>query len=180
MPHKNNLLRKASILQELCIKHNIKLSLAESCTGGMLSSIITSIPGSSKYFSYSLVTYSNEAKIKLLNIQSDIIHKFGAVSSECALAMSRGALNIMHNDLPSITLSITGIAGPGGAINDKKVGLVYIAIAYNEKLRNLMPVPSNKNFVVKNYNFTGDREEIRISSCNAALDHLIESLSTDL
>jgi nicotinamide-nucleotide amidase len=112
-------------------KKKIKISIAESCTGGLLSSSITSISGSSKIFSMGLVTYSNRAKIKLLKIPKQILKKNGAVSIECCLAMVNSLSKISKS---KICISITGIAGPKGGSNKKPVGLVYIAIKVDKKV----------------------------------------------
>jgi len=106
-------------------KKKLTISLAESCTGGMLSSQITSINGSSKVFSLGLITYSNEAKKNVLKIPVKIIKKYGAVSLQCCLAMVKNLSKISKS---SICVSITGIAGPSGGSKKKPVGLVYIGI----------------------------------------------------
>ena len=130
-----NLLRKL-------IKKKLKISLVESCTGGMLASTITSISGASKVFSLGLVTYSNQAKIKLLKVNKNIIKKHGAVSSECCEAMVK---NLAKISKAQINISITGIAGPKGGSRIKPVGLVYIGI---KKGKNII---INKNlFKTKN------------------------------
>ena len=113
-----------SLVKKL-IKKKLKISFAESCTGGLLSSSITSISGSSKIFNLGLVTYSNQAKVKFLKINKNIIKKYGAVSHECCLAMVNNLSKISKAD---INVSITGIAGPKGGTKQKPVGLVYIGI----------------------------------------------------
>ena len=112
-------------------KKRLKISFAESCTGGMLASKITSISGSSKIFGLGLVTYSNQAKIKLLKINKNIIKKYGAVSHECCLAMVK---NLSKISKTNINVSITGIAGPTGGTKQKPVGLVYIGIKKGNKI----------------------------------------------
>jgi len=102
-----------------------KISFAESCTGGMLSSTITSISGSSKIFNLGLITYSNKAKIDILKVPKKIITKYGAVSNECCLSMVKNLSKISKAD---ISVSITGVAGPNGGTKLKPVGLVYIGI----------------------------------------------------
>tara|TARA_Y100000022_G_C13004515_1_gene263864 strand:- start:19 stop:480 length:462 start_codon:yes stop_codon:yes gene_type:complete len=114
------------------IKKKLKISLAESCTGGLLASSITSIDGSSKIFNLGLVTYSNQAKIKLLKINKNIIKKYGAVSHECCLAMVN---NLSKISKANINVSITGIAGPMGGTKQKPVGLVYIGIKKGNKIQ---------------------------------------------
>jgi nicotinamide-nucleotide amidase len=99
---------------------------AESCTGGLVAALLTSIPGSSDVVERGFVTYSNEAKIELLGVPADIIAQYGAVSAPCAEAMARGALAHSRAD---VAVSVTGIAGPGGGSAEKPVGLVYLAVA---------------------------------------------------
>lgn len=113
-------------------KKKLKISFAESCTGGLLASSITSINGSSKIFGLGLVTYSNQAKIKLLKINKNIIKKYGAVSHECCLAMVK---NLSKISKTNINVSITGIAGPTGCTKQKPVGLVYIGIKKGNKIQ---------------------------------------------
>ena len=115
---------------KLLSKKKLKISFAESCTGGLLSSTITSISGSSKVFSLGLVTYSNKSKIKILKIPKKIIKKYGAVSHETCYLMAK---NLNKLSGTNISLSITGIAGPKGGTKDKPVGLVYIGIFKSNK-----------------------------------------------
>ena len=112
------------------IKKNLKISFAESCTGGMLASSITSISGASKIFNIGLITYSNQAKIKFLKVNKNIIKNYGAVSHECCLAMVN---NLSKISKANINVSITGIAGPKGGSKQKPVGLVYIGIKKGSK-----------------------------------------------
>ena len=109
----------------ILIKRNITISVAESCTGGMLSSKFTSISGSSKIFKMGLVTYSNESKINILKIPKKTIEKYGAVSVQCCLAMVNNLSKISKS---KISIAITGIAGPKGGTKNKPVGLVYIGL----------------------------------------------------
>ena len=118
-------------LHKKLIKKNITLSIAESCTGGLLSSKFTRLNGSSKYFQMGLVTYSNKAKIKILKVNKRIINKFGSVSPECCKAMVKGLSKISKS---KINVSITGIAGPKGGTKDKPIGLVYIGLKKGKKL----------------------------------------------
>jgi len=111
-------------------KKKLKISFAESCTGGLLASTITSISGASKIFDLGLVTYSNQAKIKFLKVNKNIIKKHGAVSHECCLAMVN---NLSKISKANINISITGIAGPNGGTKLKPVGLVYIGIKKGNK-----------------------------------------------
>ena len=116
---------------KLLSKKKLKISFAESCTGGLLSSSITSIAGSSKVFTLGLVTYSNQAKIKVLKVPKKIITKYGAVSYETCLTMVK---NINKIAKTNISLSITGVAGPKGGTKLKPVGLVYIGIKKSNKI----------------------------------------------
>tara|TARA_Y100001960_G_C14568357_1_gene774447 strand:+ start:279 stop:749 length:471 start_codon:yes stop_codon:yes gene_type:complete len=116
---------------KLLSKKRLKISLAESCTGGLLSSAITSISGSSKVFTLGLVTYSNQAKIDILKVPKRIIIKYGAVSYETCLSMVKNLSKISKTD---ISVSITGVAGPKGGTKTKPVGLVYIGIKKGNKI----------------------------------------------
>jgi nicotinamide-nucleotide amidase len=112
-------------------RKKLKISFAESCTGGLLSSAITSVNGSSKVFSMGLVTYSNQAKITVLKVHKNIIKKYGAISIQCCLAMVHNLSKISKS---KICISITGIAGPNGGSKKKPVGLVYIGIKIDKKV----------------------------------------------
>ena len=112
-------------------RKKLKISLAESCTGGMLSSTITSVSGSSKVFTMGLVTYSNQSKTSILKVPQKIIKKYGAVSVQCCLAMVNNLAKISKS---KVCVSITGIAGPKGGSNQKPVGLVYIGIRAGKKV----------------------------------------------
>tara|TARA_B110001452_G_scaffold195555_1_gene165546 strand:- start:784 stop:1242 length:459 start_codon:yes stop_codon:yes gene_type:complete len=119
------------ILVKKLIKKNLKISFAESCTGGMLASSITSVDGSSKIFNLGLITYSNRSKINILRIKNNIIKKYGAVSAECCKAMVQ---NLSKISKAQINVSTTGIAGPGGGSKEKPVGLVYIGVQKGKKI----------------------------------------------
>ena len=121
----------ANKLVKKLIQKKLKISFAESCTGGMLSSTITSISGSSKVFNLGLITYSNKAKIDILKVPKKIISKYGAVSNECCLSMVQ---NLSKISKANISVSITGVAGPNGGTKLKPVGLVYIAIKMGNKI----------------------------------------------
>ena len=111
-------------------RKNLKLAVVESCTGGLLASTITSIDGASKVFNLGLVTYSNQAKIKILKVNKNIIKKYGAVSHECCSSMVK---NLSMISRANINVSITGIAGPKGGTKQKPVGLVYIGVIKGKK-----------------------------------------------
>ena len=121
-------------------RKKLKISITESCTGGMLSSAITSVSGSSKVFNLGLVTYSNESKIKVLKVSKKIIRKYGAVSEQVCKAMVK---NLNKISKTNISISITGIAGPGGGTKIKPVGLVYVGIKKDNKIL-------IKKFLIKN------------------------------
>jgi nicotinamide-nucleotide amidase len=118
-------------LVKLLTKKKLTVSFAESCTGGLLASSITSISGSSKVFNMGLVTYSDNAKVKLLKVPKKTISKFGAVSYETCISMVKSLSKISKSN---ISISITGIAGPNGGTKEKPVGLVYIGLKKGSKI----------------------------------------------
>ena len=126
-------------------RRRMKLAIAESCTGGMLSSGITSVSGSSKIFTMGLVTYSNQAKTSILKVPQKIIKKYGAVSVQCCLAMVNNLSKISKS---KVCVSITGVAGPKGGSKRKPVGLVYIGIKFGKKV-----IVNKCNFRNKGRNF---------------------------
>ena len=137
-------------------KKKLKISFAESCTGGMLASSITAIRGSSKIFTLGLITYSNQSKINILKVKRNIIIKHGAVSYETCLSMVKN-LSLMSKT--HISVSITGVAGPGGGTKSKPVGLVYIGVKKGKKI------------LIKKYLFKSKkRKVIQRSSVNKALN----------
>ena len=119
------------LLHNKLIKKKLTISVAESCTGGLLAHNLTKLANSSKYFKMGLTTYSNQAKTKILKINKNIINKYGAVSYECCKAMVQNLSKISKS---KINVSITGIAGPGGGSKEKPVGLVYIGIIKGKTL----------------------------------------------
>ena len=119
------------ILHKKLIKKKLTISVAESCTGGLLAHNLTKLANSSKYFQMGLTTYSNQAKIKILKVNKNIIKKYGAVSKECCKSMVQNLSKISKSN---INVSITGIAGPGGASKNKPIGLVYIGIKKGKTL----------------------------------------------
>tara|TARA_B110000438_G_C15455111_1_gene496324 strand:- start:112 stop:585 length:474 start_codon:yes stop_codon:yes gene_type:complete len=132
----------ANKLVKKLIEQKLKISFVESCTGGLLSSTITSVSGSSKVFDLGLITYSNKTKINILNVPKKIINKYGAVSNECCLSMVKNLDKISKAD---ISVSITGIAGPKGGTKLKPVGLVFIGIKKRNKIIVLRNFFNNKN-----------------------------------
>ena len=146
----------------LLTKKRLKISLAESCTGGLLSSSITSISGSSKVFTFGLVTYSNQSKISILKVPINIIRKHGAVSYEACLSMVK---NLNKISKTNISLSITGIAGPKGGTKKKPIGLVFIGIK-----------KSNKTLVRKYLFKNKKRTSIQRAAVNKALSLILSIL----
>ena len=142
---------------KLLVNNNLKIAVAESCTGGMVSSALINYPGISLVFMEGCVTYSNEAKMMSLGVKEETLNTFGAVSEECAKEMAEG-VSKRHNT--NIGLSTTGIAGPEGGSEDKPVGLVYMGITINNKT------------IVKKYVFNGDRQQIRNRACKTLLNDL--------
>jgi PncC family amidohydrolase len=151
------------MIGDLLDKRKLTIATAESCTGGLISHLITNVPGSSKYFERGLIVYSNDAKMELLNVQKETIEKYGAVSSETASEMAEGIKSSARTDLG---LAVTGIAGPSGGTPDKPVGLVYIALAADQGIN------------VQKFQFDGEREDVKIQTAETALamllDHLIK------
>ena len=141
-------------------KKKINLSLAESCTGGMLAQHITSVSGASKVFKFSVVAYSNESKIKYLMVPYKLIKKYGAVSEECCSSMLNGLEKISKTRL---NVAITGVAGPSGGTKQKPVGLVFIGIKKNDKIK-------INRYLFKKQN----RESVRKNSVKKALDLIKE------
>ena len=171
----DTLLALASQLGVLLKQRGLKLALAESCTGGMASQYITAIAGSSAWFDRAFITYSNEAKIEMLQISAQTLANFGAVSEQTAHEMAMGALN---NSGADITASITGIAGPDGGTEDKPVGTVCFGFASKNKL--LIP-QTNPQVHVHTMRFTSSRDAIRKQSVTYTLETLITlTLSIDL
>jgi len=140
-------------------KKKLNLSVAESCTGGMLSQNITSVSGASKVFTFGIITYSNQSKIKYLKIPNRIIRKYGSVSEECCHYMVKNLAKISKT---KVSLAITGIAGPDGGTANKPVGLVFIGIKKKKKIK-------INEYLFKNKN----RESIRKNSVKKSLE-LIE------
>ena len=155
MPKISNIIRKLK-------RKKLKISVTESCTGGMLSSAITSVSGSSKVFSLGLVTYSNESKIKVLKVSKKIIRKYGAVSEQACKAMSE---NIARISKSNIAVSITGIAGPSGGSKKKPIGLVYVGVKKGNKI-------SIKKYLFKNKG----RSYIQRATVNKCLGLVLSTL----
>ena len=157
----NSFLPVLKKLKNILIKKKYTISTAESCTGGLLAGVITSIPGSSLIFQGSFVVYSNFQKVNLLKVDEKILEKFGAVSENCAVDMAE-KVKILTGS--SISLSTTGIAGPDGGTPEKPVGTVYSTIIINDFLKTYR------------YNFNGSRNYIRIKTVEATLNNLMNFL----
>ena len=119
------------IVGELLREKKLSLSTAESCTGGSIAALVTSVPGSSAYFNGGIVAYSNEVKMALLHVSAETLEKYGAVSRETVTEMARGAMKALKTDCAVAT---SGIAGPGGGSREKPVGTVWIAAAYKNEI----------------------------------------------
>ncbi|GMR05357.1 MAG: hypothetical protein BMS9Abin24_166 [Thermodesulfobacteriota bacterium] len=138
------------------------MAVAESCTGGLLGSMITGVPGSSEYFTGGVIAYSNEVKKRLLGVEAATLEKYGAVSSRTAKEMAEGVRRRLRADAG---VSITGIAGPGGGTARKPVGTVYIGVSTSKRTR------------VKKFYFEGSRKAVRKASALAAIGLLKEEIS---
>ena len=143
-----------------------KITTAESCTGGWLAKTLTDVPGSSEWFEYGFVSYSNNAKQNLLAVSAETLQKYGAVSAEAAEAMANGAL---LRSGAEVAVAITGIAGPDGGSADKPAGTVWFAWARR-----------GKDAISRCRRFDGDREAVRLQSVVAALAGLLELFDRDL
>ena len=146
-----------SVVGELLRRKGLTLSLAESCTGGLIAKLVTDVAGSSEYFLEGAVTYADAAKIRVLGVSPALLAEHGAVSSEIAMAMATGMRNNSGSD---IALAVTGIAGPGGGSAEKPVGTVFIALATAAGCR------------AQGYRFSGSRAEVRNSTAVTAIDWL--------
>ena len=143
------------------MKKGFTLAVAESCTGGLLGSVITSVPGSSSFFLGGVVSYSNAAKENILNVKLSTMIENGAVSEETAVEMAEGARELFGSD---VAVSITGVAGPGGGTAAKPVGLVWIGISVKEGTS------------AKRFDFGGSRDDVRTSAAKAAMELIIKTV----
>ena len=154
------LINLAERLQATCVARGIGVSVAESCTGGLVAASITEVSGSSAYFLGGIVSYANTAKEALLDVPSSVLQAHGAVSAQVARAMADGALARFGADL---AVAITGVAGPEGGTAEKPVGLVYVGLS------------SAAGADVRRLHLVGDRREIRAAATRAALEWLVEA-----
>ncbi len=152
---------KSEKLIELLKASNKTIATAESCTGGMIGSALTDIPGISSYYGYGVITYSNDAKQRLIGVKADTLKKYGAVSKETALEMSSGIKELSGAD---IGISSTGIAGPTGGTKQKPVGLVYISLCADDV------------HIYKELRLNGDRQSVREQTVLCVLDMINEYL----
>ena len=143
-------------------KHHVTIATAESCTGGLLAHMLTNVSGSSDYFDRGVICYSNTAKMELLGITEQLLKNYGAVSKQVAEAMAKA---IQQHAQVDIGIATTGIAGPTGGTKDKPVGLVFIGVSTKDTV------------VVKEFLFSGDRLANKDSTCTAALELLLETIS---
>ena len=153
---------KVQTLSQLLTDQSLTLSVAESCTGGSLSALLTSISGSSTYFDRGYITYSNQAKMDMLDVDAEVLERFGAVSEQTAFEMVNGVIKNSHSD---IAVSITGIAGPTGGTVEKPVGMVCFGFCVKDK------------HFVKTQHFSGDRETVVASSVDFVIQTLVDELS---
>ena len=149
-------------ISNLLKEKNLTIATAESCTGGLISHSITNISGSSDYFDRGIISYSNNAKVELLDVSKKLLEKYGAVSEQVAKAMAEG---VRINSNVDIGIATTGIAGPTGGTIEKPVGLVYIALSTADKT------------IVKKFQFSEDRLQNKESTCNIALQMLLDLLT---
>ncbi|RTK92939.1 MAG: CinA family protein [Rickettsiales bacterium] len=150
-----------ALVQKIKDNYTGNITTAESCTGGMLAAYLTSISGSSAYFAGGIISYSNEAKIKLLNVKSETLAIYGAVSEQVAIEMALGAKEINNSD---IAISVTGIAGPRGGTDDKPVGMVCFGLFFNDQV------------TAYTHYFKGNREQVRMQSCKMALNLIVKAI----
>jgi nicotinamide-nucleotide amidase len=162
MPFTEPLLFLAEDVLRACHRAELRLAVAESCTGGMITALLTAVPGSSDVLERGFVTYANEAKVDMLGVPEAILAEHGAVSEQTARAMAEGALGHSHAD---IAAAVTGIAGPGGATAKKPVGLVHMAAA-----RKGGPTVHEEKV------FSGDRDQVRLQAVEAVL-RLLKTLA---
>ena len=156
----NNIKIKSKELVNKLIEKKLKITSAESCTGGLFASSITSISGSSACFEGSFITYSNEIKNKIINVKKETLSNYGAVSKECVIEMAENSRKIIKSDI-----AISGIAGPDGGSEDKPVGLVWICLSAENYIK------AYKNI------FSGDRDKIREESVIFALDLVLNFIN---
>lgn len=159
-------MKQEELLGKFLIENKLTIATAESCTGGLLSSKLTDVSGSSEYIKLNFVTYANEAKHEILGVSWDILNTHGAVSEECAHAMAEGLQNATGCD---VALCTTGIAGPTGGTKEKPVGLIYIGLKYNN-ITTVKEVKLSPNI---------ERVQMKEEFANQALKFALDILTTD-
>jgi nicotinamide-nucleotide amidase len=152
-------------VSKLLTDNKLTIATAESCTGGLLGHMLTSISGSSAYYDRGIISYTNEAKQELLGVPKDLLEQYGAVSEQVAASMAKGVRKLAQTDLG---VSTTGIAGPTGGTIDKPVGLVYIGVSSKEKT------------LVKRFEFQGSRLENKDLTCIEALNLIKQMIQQNL
>ena len=150
-------------LGKILTAKNLTIACAESCTGGLLTSRLTDVSGSSAYVQGSIVSYSNEIKNSVLKVQAETLKNFGAVSEQTARQMSANVRELFKTD---IGVGVTGIAGPSGGTAEKPVGTVYISVS------------DSRQIIVKLFNFSGSRSEIKNQACEAAMQMVIDVVNS--
>jgi PncC family amidohydrolase len=158
-----SLVRLVEQLQERCVAAGLTVATAESCTGGLISKLLTDVAGSSGYFRGGVVSYSNEAKTALLDVPEEQLVAHGAVSAQVARAM---AVGVLHRTGADVAVAVTGISGPGGGSAAKPVGLTYVAVAGMDAAD------------VRRYLWSGDRAANREATARAAIELLLEQVSS--
>ena len=152
------------LIGKMLADRGLTISVAESCTGGLIGSIITDVPGSSRYFLGGIIAYSNQSKMEILNVSSGTIAEHGAVSDQTVLEMAGGVKRLFNSHLG---LAVTGIAGPEGGTTEKPVGTVFIGLAAEDRI------------FTAGHRFHGTREEIKQETARMALDYLRRYLNDD-
>lgn len=150
---------KEKQINNLMVKEGLTLSVAESCTGGLLSDRITNVPGASNYFMGGVIAYNNDIKINILRVPFNIIYTYGAVSGKTALAMAKGVKDLFDTE---VGIGITGVCGPTGGTTAKPVGLVFIGGVYED------------NEVIREFYFEGERLEVKQKAVDEALNLILE------
>jgi PncC family amidohydrolase len=161
----DSLVRLVEQLQERCVAGSVTVATAESCTGGLIAKLITDVAGSSGYFRGGVVAYSNDAKSELLGVPEEQLVAHGAVSAQVARAM---AVGVLHRTGADLAIAVTGVSGPGGGSATKPVGLTYVAVADKDGAE------------VRRYLWSGDRSGNREATARAALELLLERVSSGI
>lgn len=154
-------------IKDILTSHSLSLASAESCTGGLISSYLTDVSGSSAYIFQNFVTYSNEAKMKYLGVKKDTLDKYGAVSEQTAKEMSEGLLK-----LADCSIATTGILGPTGGTKEKPIGLVYISLGFKDKIKVIKYISPKAS--------GGDRYDIKVDIVEFALKNFLDFIKNTL